>query len=997
MSSQENQRGGESSRGESSGRGSPGGKSPSAPGGCPGDESLRRLLSDDPSLTERVSIERHLGECRPCVGRLEQLAAAEEEPWQSPADRVAIGKMSREMLARVAQAFPAQDEGDLAGLAGNQPAEERVVPQIPGFSDLEEVGRGATGIVYRAFQEELGRTVAIKLLSAAGIPGAAARVHREAMALARLQHPAVVAIHGTGDLHGVPYLVMEWISGGTLEDRLARGPLPPRDAASVVWQLAQGVGEAHAVGLVHRDLKPANVLLQPGEPLVAKLTDFGLARELEPGPRLTATGVVLGTPSYMAPEQTGLISTLGEVGPACDLYGLGAVAYASLVGDPPHEGRSTLDTLVRVAWEEPESLTRRRPEIPRDLATIVSKCLRTHPGDRYRSAGDLADDLERFLEGRPISARPYSWTERGMKWARRHPAWAAATGLLALLLVGGMLGTAYHVRTLNQTLQALEAQRTRAARADEKASSAMASEQVSRAQTVDQLLLTTQITRLLLERSTNPEPQDDELLVSLRHYFHEQGADLAELPEQSAEALGLGLSNLAYLEGRGARLEDALEDTRLVVAIADRFPQSTGLQDLRLQVLEQQRSMLEQLGRADEAAQSSAQLVQAPVELPSDRPTARGQAAVARSSALIRAGRRREALRVIEAALPLQESAARQSGRPDRDLWRRWLTLLSTQGGLQQELGELSDAAETLEAWQRVNQEFVGEFAAEREAQEREQSAILIRQIELDIGTGKLTAALMRIEQVRGKTTEVPERADIEIAQLVELAIQEIRVRAMQGHSAPAEPVIDEVVARLARLRGAQPAKFELAQLQIRALMSRAGLHMLNRRPEMAVAEYQRVISLVGEWEGREPPGKGFGIYATDSHWLAAQASEAMGDMSTALDHLWKVLEKSHTANRNAVVLKLVVVHLRQKDLAGARRVADLIRNDAISSAEAMRLIAEGERRFGGAPAGVAPPANTPLENTPSDNTPAENARPTSAPSTSPPSTSAPREAGGGP
>ena len=930
--------------------------SPLCQDACPSDADLRRLLADDPSLTGRVAIEEHLQTCRPCVTRLEELAAAEDDAWSAPGNRVAIGKASREMLARMAQAIPATARHQPAEFPSAESAGEPAVPQIPGFSDLVEVGRGATGIVYRAFQDELGRMVAIKLLSAAGIPGAAARVHREALALARLQHPSVVGIYGTGEFQGVPYLVMEWIAGGTLEDRLKIGPLTVPEAASVVWQLARGVGEAHAVGLVHRDLKPANVLLQFGEPLVAKLTDFGLARDLEPGPRLTATGVVLGTPSYMAPEQTGLISTLGEVGPACDLYGLGAVAYAALVGDPPHQGRSTLDTLVRVAWEEPESLTRRRPEIPRDLATIVSKCLRTHPGDRYRSAGDLADDLQCFLEGRPISARPYTWTERSWKWARRHPAWAATGGLLGLLVMGGILGTAYHVRTLNQTLADLETQTRLAVQADAKATTAIASEQVSRAQSVDQLLLTTQITRLLLERSANPDAQDEELLVSLRHYFHEQAESLEEMSVLAAESLGLGVSNLAYLEGRGGKPEEALEDTRLLAKIADRFPQSDQLQDLRIQVVDQQRSLLELLGQPAEAADSVARLA---VGAQAEQLAARGLSAIARSGALMRAGRRNEALRVVEAALPLQQSAVEGAGGDNPELWKRWLTLLSSQGRLLQELGALPKAEDALTQWQVVGRQFVERFPDERAGYLPLQMGIALRQLDLEIGTAQLPKALDRIRDLREQVGEIAGENENEVSLLVDLSVHELRVRAALKHNLlECSPFLQDVVARVMRLREAAPNKFDPAQLECRARMNLAGLYFRTNRAELALTEYERVIELAARFEGEEPPGKSLSSFAMDSHWLAANTSEILGDLEAAQSHLQHVMDHAPDLNRNAAAVRLVVVQLKKRDLPGARAAADQIRNNAAAAAEAMRLIDEGERRQGGVKSLVTPRVN---------------------------------------
>ncbi|MFN7805747.1 MAG: protein kinase domain-containing protein [Planctomycetaceae bacterium] len=922
---------------------------------CALEEELRALLRDELPAGRRDWLEGHLAGCKECVALLEELAAEEEEPWDFSRERASVGPESREMLAVVAQVMPGGTHEIPPGKSGGSEEPPHPPPRIPGFADLVEVGRGATGIVYRGLDGELQRPVAIKVLSGGKIPGAVARVHREAMCLARLKHPHVVSIYGTGEVEGVPYLVMEWIAGGTLESRLQEGPLPVREAAQLVRQLAQGVGAAHALGLVHRDLKPANVLLEPGPTPVAKLTDFGLARDLDPGPRLTATGVVLGTPSYMAPEQTGLSPALGEVGPSSDLYGLGAVAYAALVGCPPHQGHSLLDTLARVAWEEPESLERKRPEIPRDLATIVARCLRTQPGERYRSAGDLADDLERFLDGRPISARPYTWIERVGKWARRHPAGAVAAGLAGLLVAGGVLGTYYHVRTLNQTLADLEAETRRAARADEKATTAIASEQVSRAQSLDQLLMTTQLTRLLLERTVTHEPQDDELLTSLRHYLREQAAALGEGAAASAEAVGLGLSNVAYLEGRGARLEEALEDNRLLVELADRFPQSAQLQDLRLQGLQQQRPLLERLGRTAEAAEAPSPAGELSGARRAEQLADTGLAAVARSGALLRAGRREEALQVVDAALPLQVEAVRKAGEHYPEVWRRWLDLLSNQGRLRQELGNLSAAAESLNEWQSVGRQFVEKFPRELETHRRQVVAMTLRQIELEIGLGRLPDALSHIDQLRrpnGGTEGAPE---IELTTQVDLVVQEIRARAMRGEEILAEPAVEEVFQRVVRMRELQPANYDLFELECRVRMSRAGLSMRLGRAKGALVDYERAIALTEEWEGKEPPGKPAVRFATDSHWLAAHACEALGELEGARSHLEQVVARSHEVNRNAALLRLVVIHLRMRDLAGARRAAVRVRNDVRSSAEALRLVSEGERRFQEAPPNTVP------------------------------------------
>jgi serine/threonine protein kinase len=270
--------------------------------------------------------------------------------------------------------------------------------------------------------------VALKMILAADYsdPARRARFLAEGDAIARLQHPNIVQIHEVGQHGGLPFLVLEHVGGGSLAAQLRGVPQPPRRAAELVERLARAVHHAHLHGVVHRDLKPANVLLgEHGEP---KVTDFGLARYDRPG--LTATGDVLGTPSYMAPEQ----AVSGQpVGPAADVYALGAILYEMLTGRPPFTGETPLDTVLQVLHNEPVSVTSLQPNVPRDLETICLKCLRKEPRKRYGSARELCEDIRHYLRDEPIRARPVTAVEKLWHWVRRHPVPAGllAAGLLA--------------------------------------------------------------------------------------------------------------------------------------------------------------------------------------------------------------------------------------------------------------------------------------------------------------------------------------------------------------------------------------------------------------------------------------------------------------------------------------------------------------------------------------------------------------------------------------
>jgi WD40 repeat protein len=313
------------------------------------------------------------------------------------------------------------------------------LPSVPGYQVLRELGRGGMAVVWWAWQPRLSRPVALKMILAGAHAGPQelARFQTEAEAVARLQHPGVVQIHDVGRHEGLPYLALEYVDGPSLARELSGTPLPWRRAAQLAETLARTVHHVHRQGIVHRDLTPANVLLtRDGQP---KVTDFGLAKLLiGSGPTLTHTGAFLGTPSYAAPEQAA--GKVKEIGPATDVYALGAILYEMLTGRPPFKAETPLETLAQVQSQEPVSPSRLQPRVPRDLTTICLKCLHKEPRKRYASGQDLAEDLRRFLAGEPIRARPVGRTERLWRWCRRNPVvatLAAAVVLLLAALAGG--------------------------------------------------------------------------------------------------------------------------------------------------------------------------------------------------------------------------------------------------------------------------------------------------------------------------------------------------------------------------------------------------------------------------------------------------------------------------------------------------------------------------------------------------------------------------------
>jgi urea transport system substrate-binding protein len=335
---------------------------------------------------------------------------------------------------------------------------------VPGYEILGVLGHGGMGVVYKARQTGLHRLVALKMLLAGtqARPRDQARFRIEAEAVARVQHPNIVQIYDIGESEGRPYFALEFVEGGSLAARIRGTPQTAEAAARLVETLARAMHCAHQRGVVHRDLKPSNILLartpkpaiqnpkpspssksegpQSAAPGVSdldpfadctpKITDFGLARLLDDPSAWTQTGEVVGTPSYMAPEQA---EKKRPIGPATDVYALGAILYACLTGWPPFKAETPLETVMQVVHEEPVPPRRLRPRLPRDLQTICLKCLEKDPRKRYASALALADDLRRFLNGEAIQARPVGIAERGWKWAKRRPALTALLGLLVAL------------------------------------------------------------------------------------------------------------------------------------------------------------------------------------------------------------------------------------------------------------------------------------------------------------------------------------------------------------------------------------------------------------------------------------------------------------------------------------------------------------------------------------------------------------------------------------
>ncbi len=356
--------------------------------------------------------------------------------------------------AQIAHEMGRASLGDTAA-RDSSPAPPSLAPgsdtsrRIGDYLLLEEIGRGGMGVVYRAQQLSLSRTVALKMILTGELASASdmARFRAEAESAARLDHPNIVPVYSVSEHEGRPFFTMKWVDGTTLAKRLAEGPMSPRESATILAPVARAIHFAHQHGVLHRDLKPSNILLGKVEegglrvegqnstailPLALNpfVTDFGLAKRIDVEGSLTRTGAIIGSPSYMPPEQAA--GNRGQLGPASDVYSLGAILYQMLTGRPPFQAASAVDTLLQVLEQDPLPPRIVNPQADRELELIALKCLQKPPDLRYPTAAALADDLERYLSGEPISARSGKFSAVVTRWFREthHAAVLENWGLL---------------------------------------------------------------------------------------------------------------------------------------------------------------------------------------------------------------------------------------------------------------------------------------------------------------------------------------------------------------------------------------------------------------------------------------------------------------------------------------------------------------------------------------------------------------------------------------
>ncbi|MFO0845160.1 MAG: serine/threonine-protein kinase [Gemmataceae bacterium] len=616
----------------------------------------------------------------------------------------------------------------------------RAAELVPGYEILQELGRGGMGIVYKAKQLGLKRVVALKMILAGAHAGPEerARFLQEAEAIARLAHPNIVGVYEVSQHAGQPYFSLEFCPGGSLAEHLTGTPLPPRLAARLTLPLARAVQHAHDHGIVHRDLKPGNILLslQDGEnrtqiekaakgdsgqaaffilySAIPKVTDFGLAKRLD-GDSRTRDGDVMGTPSYMAPEQAA--GKVHQIGPHSDTYALGAILYELLTGRPPFVASSPMETVFQVITRDPVPVRALQPKTPRDLETVALKCLQKEPHKRYASAAALADDLQRYLDGQPILARPVGPLESAWRWTRRHPAQAALVAVLMLAGAGGVAGWAWFTQQLRVEKRlandkAAEAEEARgqavSSQREAEASERLAkdNEVLAEARFLKMLEVAdryfTEVSESTLLHEPGMQPLRERLLSQARDFYAGFVRDRPNDPRLEGE-LARSVYRLGGIDAELARYDDAVAHFADARARFDRLLQGRSA-DGRLR--ETRARLLNDLGRShlrrsryDEATAAYRDALVAWERFDRDTSGSRaareglGHCLLGLGNVGLKQGRRDEALGHYQRSLALRRELV--SADPDNEGYRRELGVTwQNQAALLTDMGRKADAAE---------------------------------------------------------------------------------------------------------------------------------------------------------------------------------------------------------------------------------------------------------------------------------------------------------------
>ncbi len=617
------------------------------------------------------------------------------------------------------------------------------LPLVPGYQILSVLGKGGMGVVYKARDVKLDRVVALKMILAGDHAGreALVRFRTEARAVALLRHPNIVQVYETGESDGKPYVALEFLDGGTLQQQLDGVPQKPQQAARLLETLARAMHYAHQRGIIHRDLKPANILLDAdGTP---KITDFGLAKRLEQEDQgQTGTEAILGTPTYMAPEQAA--GKTRDVGPAADIYALGAILYDVLTGRPPLRGTTIHDTLHLVLNNDPVPPRRLQPTVPLDLQTICLKCLLKEPARRYANAEALADDLARFLADQPIEARPTTTLERLVKWARRRPAEALLVLVSALLVIGLVIGLVVFAA---QARSQSDKDRQRAEEAVEEQRRLAASEKLAREQE--------QLAREQRDRANEQEQLVKEQ-KNRANYNLKQAQDAVKRLTSVAHSDLPNEPRLVRLRER--LLNEALEFSEGILKRQSDDPDSR-LQAARANLLVGDiREALGEHGQAQEAYRAAAALYEGLLGPPPGDPVVRSElAGTFLNLWVVQAGlgQRTQAAETLRRAKDLLTALVRQF--PDEAQYQRDLALCFNNEGIQASTDVPANLAQAESAFREALRRFAALPPAEQDKPsclleqartEKNLAALLLKRDQAAAAALQAEAALKKLERL---------------------------------------------------------------------------------------------------------------------------------------------------------------------------------------------------------------------------------------------------------
>lgn len=759
---------------------------------------------------------------------------------------------------------------------------EGVSEKIGVYEIREELGRGGVGVVYRAYHPKLKREVALKVLRCGALADERdrQRFRREAELAARLQHPNIVPVYEIDEHAGEPYLVMELLAGGSLRQQLAHHPLSPADAAQLLITLARAVQHAHDRNVIHRDLKPGNVLIEStssGQSTIPKVADFGLATVFESERGDQPSGVVVGTASYMAPEQAA--GKRGWATPAVDVYALGAILYECLTGRPPFLGNSDLDTLQQVMHEWPLSPRQLQPRTPRDLDTICMKCLHKDPVRRYGSAGDLADDLQRFLDGRPIVARPAGILERTWKWAKRRPAAAALIGvsLVAFATVAGIV--AHYTADLRTAWTEADSQRLRAEQNEESALAALAAASEQRDQTRQAVDALSQLTDAAFGDQPRLAAKHEKAVSKVVEQYEKLAKSDAHDPaaRQAAGNAHLRAGKLQRLLGR---FDDADKSYTSAIESLSKVSDDYGLADALVAraIMRSGRGRLAE-GIADyDSARAAVKRLMKADPANANYPIRWAEVAIDTGTQRVRLGEFREAVAEIETINRILDDRLQQSPTDTAaQLQKAKCERLAGFAAYRQ--GRTKDA----ESYYRRALERLpagNEWQSYHTTYQLEVSGVLIEQHRGADAEPFIRAALGPLEQLAAAAPDVPDHR-IEVARArsqLGLALS------LQSRHADAEAEFLKAIPEHKNAIKLRPGRTETITTTAGSITNYGQLLIEMKRHSEAVEQFDESIALLRPIDGRQDSPPATKQYLTLALALRAKSLQSLGNLTAAIE-----------------------------------------------------------------------------------------------------------------